>query len=603
MIVDPQTGQPLPPEQIGEIWVSSPSVGQGYWEKPEISNEIFGGSIPGKPDRRFLRTGDLGFFDADELYVTGRLKDMIIVRGVNYYPQDIEETVERCSDRLRVGGAAAFAIEDGQREQLIIVCEVERERNRQDWDSLLSAIRSAVTAEHELPPDAIVLVRANSVPKTSSGKIQRHSCRQQYIDRKLLVVAQWNAFDGESADRPPLDSITSNGKPLDEAERRVVALVMKQVRNVARERAHKLNLDTNIVVDLGLDSLERLNIAAGLETTFGGQIPNEVLQEVETVWEVAQAIMTHIGINPVAPHAIEDTTQHSKVSDAPIPRSYYEIDKMPEFARVQQLKKLLHESGVRNPFFSVHEGRIADTTRIDGRELISYSSYNYLGLSGQADVVASAKQAIDEFGTSSSASRMVSGEKQIHRSFEAELSEWLGVEDVITFAGGHATNESVIGHLLGPGDMIIHDSLAHNSIIQGAELSRRADDRLNTMTGGASTHPQRDSPRIPPRPDRHRRPLQHGRGLYRLPRFVEVKAKHHCWLYVDEAHSIGTLGPTGRGLGELYGVPRDAVEVWMGTLSKSFGGWGIHRRQRNADRVPPLHHARIRLCCGAPHPM
>ena len=132
---------------------------------------------------------------------------------------------------------------------------------------------------------------------------------------------------------------------------------------------------------------------------------------------------------------------------------------------------MIDSSGIRNPFFSVHEGRIGDTTTIEGRELISFASYNYLGLSGTDEVNAAAKEAIDTFGTSVSASRIVSGEKTIHKQLESEIAEFLSVEDVITFPGGHATNESVIGHLVKPGDLIIHDSFAHNSIIQGAELS------------------------------------------------------------------------------------------------------------------------------------
>ncbi len=170
---------------------------------------------------------------------------------------------------------------------------------------------------------------------------------------------------------------------------------------------------------------------------------------------------------------------------------------------------------------------------------------------------------------------MVSGEKTIHRQLEFELSDFLGVGDIVTFPGGHATNQSVIGHLVGSGDLIIHDSLAHNSIIEGAKLSgarrrpfehndfRQLDQILGQIRG------------------EYRRVLIAIEGLYsmdgdypELPRFVEVKEKHKAWLYVDEAHSIGTMGSTGRGLGEVYDVPRESVDCWMGTLSKSFGSCG-----------------------------
>lgn len=573
-IVEAETQRVLPEDQIGEIWINSPSIGQGYWQKPDESETTFGARLAEDDGKKYLRTGDLGFIHDGRLFVTGRLKDMIIVNGVNRYPQDIEATVETASIRLRAAGAAAFAIERNDREQLIVVCEVERDRANKQWGDVIDAIRSKIAAEHELPPDAIVLVRANSIPKTSSGKVMRHACREQYLENNLLIVAQWTAWDGSTIDAES-EAPLSNGQPLSDAEERVSSIVIQQVREIAKERAKKIDLDTNIVVDLGLDSLERLNIAAALERIFGGRIPDDVLQEVETIREVSDAILQHIGSEPLPIHAADARAALTKPAARPIPEVYYEIEKMPEFTRVQRMKETMELTGIRNPFFSIHQGIISDKTKIGGRELISFSSYNYLGLSGHPEVSAAAKRAIDQFGTSVSASRIVSGEKEIHREFETELAEFLGVQAVITFAGGHATNESVIGHLVGPGDLIIHDALAHNSIVEGAELSgarRRPfehnDWRLLDQILAEIRH-------------EYRRVLIAIEGLYsmdgdypNLPKFIEVKNKHKAWLYLDEAHSIGTMGKTGRGIGELFGVSRDSLEIWMGTLSKSFGSCG-----------------------------
>ena len=319
--------------------------------------------------------------------------------------------------------------------------------------------------------------------------------------------------------------------------------------------------------------MERLDIAHTLEQMFGGRIPEEVLQDVETVREVAEAIETHVGVE-----LVDDSATGAKKSSrikGPIPDSYYKLEKMPEFLRLRALQNKIESTGIRNPFFSVHDGRIGDTTRIDGKELISFASYNYLGLSGHPDVNKSAMNAISNFGTSVSASRIVSGEKTIHRELESELAEFLGVEDIITFPGGHACNESVIGHLVGPGDLIIHDSFAHNSLIQGAELSgarRRPFEHNNHQELYEILKETRDD---------YRRVLIVVEGLYSmdgdfpdLPKFVEIKNKFKAWMYVDEAHSIGTLGKTGRGVSEVFGVNRDDVECWMGTLSKSFGSCG-----------------------------
>ena len=585
LIVHPETRRPLSDDQIGEIWISSPSCGRGYWERPVETRETFEARLNPDSGKIYLRSGDLGFMDRGELFVTGRLKDMIIVRGVNRYPQDIEATVEQCHPATRSGGAAAFAVTRWDREHLVIICEVERgPKYSNDRGGVFDAIRAAVADEHELPPDAIVLVRGHSMPKTSSGKVQRHACKREFENNELNVIARWSAWDdgqNSSDEVAETNSLAATQAVGVEAENgdlapEVVRAVIHFVKQVGKDRARDVDLDTNIV-HLGLDSLERLDIVQSLHTTFGGHLPDDVLQEVETVRQVATAIQKHIGVTPVTSNfdQLDSAAPGSRKKSGPIPESYYKLEKMPEYLRLMGLQKQITDEGVRNPFFSVHEGRVNDTTVIDGRELISYASYNYLGLSGTEEVNASAKEAIDQFGTSVSASRIVSGEKTIHKQLESELANFLGVEDVITFPGGHATNESVIGHLIGPGDLVIHDSFAHNSIIQGAELSgarRRPFDHNDYESLDAIlTEIRKD----------YRRVLIAIEGLYsmdgdypELPKFIEVKNKHKAWLYVDEAHSIGTLGDTGRGIAEMQGVDRGEVECWMGTLSKSFGSCG-----------------------------
>ncbi|MEZ6095330.1 MAG: aminotransferase class I/II-fold pyridoxal phosphate-dependent enzyme [Pirellulaceae bacterium] len=576
LIVHPETFALMPENEIGEIWVRSPSVGLGYWNKPEETERTFNSKLNPDNGKTYLRTGDLGFMDQGELFITGRLKDMIIIRGVNRYPQDIEATVESCDERLRTSGAAAFAVQRWDREHLVVVCEVER-RPDSGLDGIIDIIRRRVIEDHDVPLDAVVLVRANSIPKTSSGKVQRHACRQSYLENKLLSIDRWSVLEPQ-ADDPSSgatpESPTDTGTVSVDAD--VIAVVTEYVKKIGADRAKNITPDSNIVVDLGLDSLERLEIVRELETAYGGRIPDEVLQEVETVREVAAAVQEYIGLQRVVPSNGAAAKVAVPVNrHQTIPESYYVLEQTPEFVRLQREKDTIFKTGLRNPYFSVHEGVIADTTRIDGRELISFSSYNYLGLSGHPSVVESAKRAIDEFGTSVSASRLVSGEKTLHKKLERELSEFLGVADVITFPGGHATNESIIGHLMGSGDLILHDSLAHNSIIQGAELSGA---RRRPFDHNDWAHLDRILSEIR---GEYRRVLIAIEGLYsmdgdfpNLPEFVNVKKKHHCWMFVDEAHSIGTLGATGRGVAELFNVPRSDVECWMGTMSKSFGSCG-----------------------------
>ena len=592
-IVDPQTCEALPPGRVGEIWVSGPSVAQGYWNRADESDATFGAMLaqteplaatqavakwrpnPGP----YLRTGDLGFFDNGELFVTGRLKDLIIIRGRNHYPQDIEQAVEQATDLVRAGSLAAFAVEVEGRERVVVVAELERgRRDSTVITSAFEAIRSRLAKEHELAVEAIVLVRPNSIPKTSSGKIQRHACRRQFLDGSLEVVDQhigWlaaavpAAADSSGprlARQRPVGEATRSLRPDRELPQDVVQTVFDHVRRIAKDRAGSLTLDTNIV-ELGLDSLERMEIVASLEEAFGGRFPEQVLPQIETCREVTEAILDHM--------PLEGRTAAAAATSATVGPDAWQIAEFPEVRALEQNFAMVREAGLDNPYFSVHEGLTNDRTVIGGREMVSWATYNYLGMSGEPEVTAAAKAAIDRFGTSVSASRLVSGEKTIHQELEREIARFVGAEDSITFVGGHATNETVIGHVVGPGDLVLHDALAHNSLLQGAVLSgaRRRPFPHNDFAAAEALLAQVRG--------QYRRVLVVIEGIYsmdgdfaNLPEFIGLAKRHKALLMVDEAHSIGVMGRSGRGIGEHFGVNPADVDLWMGTLSKALGSCG-----------------------------
>ncbi|KAB8335318.1 fatty acyl-AMP ligase [Scytonema tolypothrichoides VB-61278] len=192
-IVDPESLTLCPADKVGEIWVSGPSVAGGYWNRLEETKQTFHAYLADTGEGPFLRTGDLGFLHNGELFVTGRIKDMIIIRGQNHYPQDIERTVENSHPALRSGCGAAFAVEVEGKERLVIIQEIERNYLRNfDMDEVVKNIAQAVTAEHGLQVYAVVLVKTGSIPKTSSGKIQRHACRSEFLNGTLNVVEDWS---------------------------------------------------------------------------------------------------------------------------------------------------------------------------------------------------------------------------------------------------------------------------------------------------------------------------------------------------------------------------------------------------------------------------
>ena len=199
VIADPDTLEPCTSDQVGEIWVAGDSVAQGYWQRPEETAQVFGAQLA-TGEGPFLRTGDLGFLHQGQLFVTGRLKDLIIIRGQNHYPQDLELTVQQSHPALRAGCGAAFAVDVDGVEQLVIAQEVERTHLRRlDVDGVIGVIREAIAQFHELHVYAIVLLRTGSIPKTSSGKVQRYACRAGFLEETLVALAQWceNQVDAE----------------------------------------------------------------------------------------------------------------------------------------------------------------------------------------------------------------------------------------------------------------------------------------------------------------------------------------------------------------------------------------------------------------------
>ncbi|HUY92924.1 MAG TPA: aminotransferase class I/II-fold pyridoxal phosphate-dependent enzyme [Pirellulales bacterium] len=635
VVAHPETMTRCGPGEVGEIWVSNPGIAQGYWQRPMETQEVFQARLRDANEGPYLRTGDLGFFQDGELFVAGRLKDLIIIRGLNHYPNDIELTVEKSHEAIRPGCGAAFTVEAGDHARLVIVYEVDR-RQKGELDSIFEAIRRDVSREHELIVDSIALVKAGSIPKTSSGKIQRHACRNAFLAGSLEIVDRsdaetssesstspsaadgrpladpWGEASAESefagtemaegdfrspppspkpaapepphgrprksdppsaASRPNQPALRpTNGRPSHKAAETAPAglpkskaeQVLEEVQRIAKERAKGLTLDSSIV-ELGLDSLERMEILASLEERFGGRFPEEVLPQLETCREVVDAVEKYLGGGRPEHH----------VEEGSIPPENYRFDRYPEYLRLKQNMETVEQLGVGNPYFNVHQRVTNDTTMIGGRELINFSSYNYIGMSGERVVSQAAKDAIDRYGTSVSASRLVSGEKPLHRELEQAISRLIGAEDAIVFVGGHSTNETTVGHLFGPGDLILHDALAHNSIVQGCILSgarrrpfphndwRAVEQLLSDLRGD------------------YRRVLIAIEGVYSmdgdipdLRRFIEVKRRHKAFLMVDEAHSAGVLGAHGRGIGEYWDVNPADVDLWMGTLSKSFGSCG-----------------------------
>ncbi|MCK7625384.1 aminotransferase class I/II-fold pyridoxal phosphate-dependent enzyme [Streptomyces sp. RS10V-4] len=335
-----------------------------------------------------------------------------------------------------------------------------------------------------------------------------------------------------------------------------------------------------LVADLGFDSLMLQELEVGIGRRAPGFRTDEMFAPGLTVARLTDLVAAHLTAPPApgaplpAPGAAADPPAGAARPGDPYAGTA-RIEDFPEVRDVEERLRTVARSGADFPYFRVHQGTARDTTRIGGRAYLSFGSYNYLGLSGHPAVNEAVHRAVERYGSSVSASRVLSGERDLTVRLERALAGFLGVEDCLALVSGHATNVTAIGHLVGAGDLVLHDALAHDSILQGCALSGAARRPFAHNDTAQLEHLLRRNR------SRFRRVLIAVEGAYSmdgdlidLPAVVALKQRYGALLMVDEAHSIGTVGEHGRGVGEFFGTDRSAVDVWMGTLSKSFASCG-----------------------------
>ncbi|MEU1203862.1 aminotransferase class I/II-fold pyridoxal phosphate-dependent enzyme [Nocardia sp. NPDC005825] len=458
------------------------------------------------------------------------------------------------------------------RELAATIAALYRDGFDPDWDALYepAARRRQRVGGYEFDTTHRFWTRTDEAPATESpAPAPRHTeetTMEQLIalfrEQAAVLAAAANAQPGTGGypAHPGLGGVNSDA----------AAAVRAEAARVSGFPAGKLSDSQTLSGDMGFDSIMIADLFQGIaRTTPGLVIAPDWFTPATTLGDVIALVAGRSG--PEDAPAAPELPVPARVAVEPQGR----IADFPEVKAISDRIGLAESVGVSNPYFLINDGVTRDTSIIEGEPVLNFSSYNYLGMSGHPAVVAAVQDAVARYGSSVSASRVLSGEKPIHTELEHELAALLGTEDAIALVSGHATNVTVIGHIVGPEDLIIHDSLAHDSILQGCKLS------------GATRRPfpHNDHAAL----DRiltdirhqYRRVLIVIEGVYSqdgdipdLPAIIGVKKKHQALLMIDEAHSIGVLGATGGGIGEYFDVDRDDVELWSGTMSKSLGGCG-----------------------------
>ncbi|MFB6481042.1 aminotransferase class I/II-fold pyridoxal phosphate-dependent enzyme [Streptomyces virginiae] len=432
--------------------------------------------------------------------------------------------------------------------------------------------------EHAPPPRPPVTVRTPPCTLPPSPLSPRH---HWVVDESAREVGDPAEPIPAAAARPRPGGAPTGTATVAVPSASTVSLVLEEVSRTGVFPLSELSGHLTLVTDLGFDSLMLQELEVNIAKRIPGFRHEELFSPELTVGRLIELVDPDTD-----PDSGPGTTPHhapTPAPAAPAPRQERStwaagtavIDEFPEVGEFERRLDGITDGGAENPYFRVHQGNIRDTTVIAGRTLLSFGSYNYLGLSGHPAVDEAVHRAVDRYGTSVSASRVLSGERDLTVRLERALADFLGVGDCLALVSGHATNVTTIGHLVGPEDLVVHDALAHDSILQGCALSGAARRPFAHNDMGQLEHMLRLNR------SRFRRVLIAVEGAYSmdgdlvdLPAVIELKKRYGALLMIDEAHSIGTVGERGRGVGEFFDVDRSDVDLWMGTLSKAFASCG-----------------------------
>lgn len=566
VIANPDTCCPVSEGQIGEVWVSSLSVNPGYWGQE--AQELFQARLASE-EGVYLKTGDLGFIQSGQLYITGRIKDLIIIRGRNYYPQDLEHTVEQAHEAIRAGCVNAFSIDHEDQEQLVLLVEVKQQEN---YNEIAEVILEQMIRHHGISPTNIAFLAPKVLKKTTSGKVRRREMKKLYLTNELAILCSWNnhqepAHPVPVTERSPLVSENQTQDSLS-------VFLMNTMRNTLRNPDKEILL-SHTLTELGFDSLLTAEFISNLQLHLpeSSKLSMQDFLNNPTVGEIIQLLQSQLKEEHIL---VGDCKINSiKTYSAAEQQYWMNIAHLPEYEHLHSARLMLGEQVANTLYFNVIEGISDNCIALQDKHYINFSGYNYLGYAGDERVIAATCDAVTRYGTSVSASRLISGQKPIHTELEHEIAALIGAEDAIVFTAGHATNTSVITHLFNAEDVIFHDALIHNSSLQGAIFSKAK--RI--------PFPHNDVQALARLMEKERRYYRRAliliEGVYSMdgdipdvPEFIKVKNQYNAQLMIDEAHSIGVIGADGGGIRSYFNLRADDVELWMGTLSKAFASCG-----------------------------
>lgn len=551
-IVDPESLEPKKADTIGEVWVASPSVAQGYWDNPDQTRETFQVHlINGDNETNYLRTGDLGFIHENELYITGRIKDLIIIHGYNHYPQDIEQSIEKSHPLIR--GCAAISIPVENEEKLAIICEVDRNTSQSDFDEIQHVISQAVAQEHQLMVYTIAFIPALKLPRTTSGKIQRYKCRTDLLNNSLPMLHQWigKTFYG------PVETIETKPNLIPE---NIQTWLVNKIAERTKTKAEEIGLEVPFT-EFGIDSIAAVEIASELSQWLSVELSPLLLWEQPSIRSLANYLST------------TDLQQIKQTAVFDLNSFYMNETFLNKLALIPQINKIITKQKHRELV-------------IDNAPILDFSSCCYLGFDYHPEILAAIPQAVETWGTHASRTRAVAS-PQPFATIEKALAELMHVHDTVLFPNVAMINFGVLPLLAGKDGVIIADNEAHVTIHEGCELAKARGTVYEKF-------PHNNLAALEKILQRHagKRIIIAADGVYSMavtyfdvPRYVELAKKYNAILYIDDAHGFGIIGENpskehpygfrGNGIVNYFGLAKEenARIVYVASLSKAFSSY------------------------------
>ena len=522
----------------------------------------------------WLHTGDIAYFDQDSLVIAGRLKEVILNEsGENIYPDELEDNFDNLP---LVERYCILGLDNNGSDEIALVVQIQDSAKN---ESAMADILQKVEAVNQQLPVMKrikkVFVANEPLPLSNGIKIRRQKLKE-LLENNQVSVTELKMNTGISSTVPvtsaapgsrtsPLEKEKSSGKTGNDAEfLRIRELVRKCFADVLNVTPDKVGYDMCFVEDLGGDSLDSLGLLALAETRFGLLIEEDEYIKCRTVND-----FSHLLFNKLT-GAVPEKRSTEQMPDVKPVTVFEETSEYRIF-----LSRFNDTEKYKNPYFVRHDSVLRDTSITGEREVLNFASYNYLGMSGHPQVSEAAVEAVKKLGTSASGSRLLAGEKTLHRELESEIAKWKHTEAALVLVGGHSTNVTFVGNFCGSKDLILYDALSHNSISQGLKLS--------SATSRLFPHNDYETARLILKSIRNKfeKVLLVIEGVYSMdgdiapvPEFVKLKKEFGLFLMVDEAHSCCVIGENGGGVDEYFNLDPDDIDIKMGTLSKGLGACG-----------------------------